>query len=116
MRTPIWIILSLLIVAIYTPYAHADTILDVSGTLTPTLGVAACSPSCTLGGDIVINNTTGAVISTDVTMSGESPVAGPFTQFVGISPVSGLTDLSIVSPGINSGLTLVFATPTAGSL
>jgi len=99
MRTPIWIILSLLIVAIYTPYAHADTILDVSGTLTPTLGVAACSPSCTLGGDIVINNTTGAVISTDVTMSGESPVTGPFTQFlgIGISPVNGLTELGITT-------------------
>jgi hypothetical protein len=40
--------------------ARADVItFDVSGTMTPTLN-AACSPTCTLGGDIVFDNSAGA--------------------------------------------------------
>jgi len=42
---------------------------------------ASCSASgCALGGTIVIDNTSGAIISEDVTFTGESPIVGPFTQ------------------------------------
>ena len=78
MRKSLWITLAVLLLAIGPPAARADTVtLDVSGSLSPN-GSASCSVSgCTLGGDIVINNTTGAIISEDVTVSGESPSVGP---------------------------------------
>ena len=116
MRSSLWITLAVLLVAIGAPNAHADTVtLDVSGSLIAQ-GVASCSASgCTLGGDIVINNTTGAVISEDVTVSGESPSVGPFTQNFGIGTSSGLTQLTIDDSVFNI-LNLVFSTPTEGSL
>jgi hypothetical protein len=97
--------------------ARADTVtLDVSGSLSAFNG-ASCSPSgCTLGGDIVINNTTGAFISTDVTMSGESPSVGPFSIFSGLAGLLGLTDLFLLTDDESTLAALVFATPTAGSL
>jgi hypothetical protein len=42
-------------------------------------GVACAASGCKFGGNIVINDTTGAIISADFTFSGESPVMGPFT-------------------------------------
>jgi hypothetical protein len=117
MRKSLWIMLAVLLVAIGAPNAHADTVtLDVSGSLAPNGGTASCSGSgCTLGGDIVINNTTGAVISEDVTMSGESPTVGPFTVDLGIKGPGGFTELQIGDSGGNL-LDLFFVTPTAGSL
>lgn len=82
MRKSLWIILAVLLVAIAPPAARADTVtLDLSGSLTPVTG--ACSPSCTLGGDIVIDNTAGTVTSVDFTVAGESPSVGPFNTFDG---------------------------------
>ena len=87
-----------------TPIARADIItLHVSGTLTPDTSTgAACSPTCTLGGDIVIDNSAGAdnggFVSADVTAKGFSPSVGPFTQLVDIDENTG--------PGGNTILTL----------
>ena len=116
MRKSLWITLAVLLLAIGPPAARADTVtLDVSGSLSPN-GSASCSVSgCTLGGDIVINNTTGAIISEDVTVSGESPSVGPFTRNFGIGTLGGLTHLTIGDSGDNI-LNLVFSTPTEGSL
>ena len=78
MRKSLWIMLAVMFVAVSAPVSHADTVtLDVSGGVSPVQG--SCSGSgCTLGGDIVINNTTGTVISIDVTVAGASPAVGPF--------------------------------------
>lgn len=52
--------------------AHADIItLDVSGSLSPQFGSNSCAATgCTLGGQIVIDNTAGTVLSADVTATG----------------------------------------------
>ncbi len=83
MRKSLWIMLAVLLVAIAAPYASADTVtLDISGSLVPNDPSVSCSASgCTLGGDIVINNTTGMVISVDFTVAGASPSVGPFNHF-----------------------------------
>jgi hypothetical protein len=116
MRKSLWIVLTLLLGA-GAGIAHADTVtLNVSGSLLPTGIGSSCSGSgCTFGGDIVINNTTGAIISEDVTISGESPSVGPFTHDFGLSPTGGLTQLGI---GDSTGdtLNLVFPTLIPGSV
>src|SRR5215472_15084863 len=97
------------------PARASVTTFDVSGTMTPTLN-AACSPTCTLGGDIVFDNSAGAPhmgISADITLTG-SP-SRTFTGFAGISAVSGLTQLTIDNAS-GDFVDLVFSTPTAGSL
>jgi hypothetical protein len=69
----------------HTGTARADIItLDVPANLSAFVSQATClgvslGVGCTLGGDIVINNTTGAFVSADVTMAGETPTVGPFT-------------------------------------
>ena len=94
--------------------------LDVSGTMSPSMGPTACSPTCTLGGNIVIDNSTGAAnsgfVSADVTASGFSPSAGPFTIFLGLVPESGSpnTELDLIDAADNE-LVLDFDAPTAGS-
>jgi hypothetical protein len=105
--------------------ARADVItLDVSGSMSPVASAGAtCAPSgCTLGGDIVINNSTNAIVSADVTVAGESPSVGPFINSGSPGPVFG-TDLTGVevdaapsSPLSVNALILIFSTPTAGSL
>ena len=90
---------------------------DVSGSMTPALN-AACSPTCTLGGNIVFDNSAGAPhmgISADITLTGFSPGTGPFTGFAGITAVAGLTHLTI-DDASGDFVELVFSTPTAGSL
>ena len=83
MRKSLWIMLAVLLVAIAPPAARADTVtLDLSGSLSPTV-IGTCSPSCTLGGDIVIDNTAGTVTSVNFTVAGESPFVGPFNMFDG---------------------------------
>ena len=90
---------------------------DVSGTMTPTLN-ATCSPTCTLGGDIVFDDSPGAPhkgISADITLTGFSPSTGPFIGFAGIGSVSGLTQLTL-DDASGDFVQLVFSTPTPGSL
>jgi hypothetical protein len=46
-------------------------------------GVASCSPTCTLGGTVEIDNGLGTIVAgphTSVTMSGETPAVGPFNS------------------------------------
>lgn len=125
MKLPAWAasgLFALALVAGGTMTARADVItLDVSGTMsTLGLGPETCiAAGCTLGGDLVINNSTGKIVSGDVTVAGESPLIAPFTDFTG----------NIVSQDLSSGLTviepensmadflnLIFSTPTKGSL
>jgi hypothetical protein len=97
--------------------ARADDVtLNVSGSLAVANPPGTCSVAgCTLGGDIVINNATGTVISQDVTMSGESPSVGPFTTFVNLQSIVGETRLALVDSSAN-WIEFFFATPTPGSL
>ena len=106
--------------ALSSPARAGIITLDVSGTMSPIagLGAGACSPTCTLGGDIVINNSPpapGTILSEHVTATGFSPTVGPFTVNGGISGISGGVDLSIFDAA-HDQLSLLFATPTAGSL
>ncbi|HTV54522.1 MAG TPA: hypothetical protein VMI06_06375 [Terriglobia bacterium] len=79
-----------------------DIKLDVTATLAPTTAVGttggACSLTCTLGGTLVINNTLGTIVSSDITMSGESPSVGSFTNpsGVGSAPVGFINDVALV--------------------
>jgi hypothetical protein len=116
MRKSLWLVLTLLLGA-GAGITHADTVtLNVSGSLLPTGIGASCSGSgCKLGGDIVINNTTGAIISEDVTVSGESPSVGPFTHNFGLSPTGFLTQLGI-GDSTGDSLLLVFPTLIPGSV
>jgi hypothetical protein len=104
--------------------ARADVItLDVSGTLTPSSTGAACSPTCTFGGDIVIDNSSGAAnsgfVSADATASGFSPSVGPFTNLFSINafsvPNTELRLRDAASPFVDT-LNLFIETPAAGSL
>jgi len=96
--------------------ARADTVtLDVSGILSPVVPITACSVSgCTMGGTLVIDNTTNNVLSGDVTISGESPTVGPFTSFEG-GQAFGLTSVGMQDLG-GDFLFLFFPTATPGSL
>ena len=116
MRKTLWIILTALL-GTGAAIARADEItLDVSGTLVPVNSPGTCSVAgCMLGGDIVIDNSTGAVLSQDITMSGESPSVGPFTIFGSVIESVGLTRIA-VDDSSGDFIDLFFATPTAGSL
>ena len=96
--------------------AFADGVtMDVSGTMEPVSGVSCGSSGCTLGGSFTFNSTTGTFISADVTFSGESPTAGPFTGLNYIENIAGYTLLSLLDSSGNIAA-LYFITPTAGSL
>jgi hypothetical protein len=107
--------------ALGSPASAGIITLDVSAAMSPIIpGIGFdCSPTCVLGGDIVIDNSAGAtnpIISEAVTAKGFSPAVGPFTVNGGISAGGvGLTELKI-NDAANNQLFLVFATPTAGSL
>jgi hypothetical protein len=112
------------IVAMGDATARADLVtLQVSGTLfsfppPPSGPPAECAATgCTLGGEIVINNATGAVVSADVTATGFSPSAGPFTAPQALNTAFSLTDLEIETASVfTSQAALIFSTPTEGSL
>ena len=113
------------IVAMGDATAHADTVtLQVSGTLSPFPPPPFQPPSescaatgCFLGGEIVINNATGVVLSADVTATGFSPSMGPFAAPQPLHTTSSLTDLEITTaPVFTSEVALIFSTPTEGSL
>ena len=113
MRKSFWITLAVMFVAVST--AHADTF-DVSGTLTAVSGTgAACPQPCVLGGTIEINTVTGVVGSVDVTFTGESPSLGPFTVFHSLG-TSGTETQVLLFDTADNILTLIFTTPTLGSL
>lgn len=117
MRKSLWIILTVLLGA-GASISRADTIitLAVSGSLTAVNSPGTCLISgCTLGGNIVIDTTTGAFISAVITMSGGSPSVGPFSTFVSVIPSVGLTRLALTDSSGNF-IDLFFATPTIGSL
>jgi hypothetical protein len=126
MTLPLIVLVSLAaaVLGLATITAHADVItLDVSASMLPVSPGAACAPTgCTLGGDIVINNSSpapGIVISADVTAAGFSPNVGPFTVYTAIAALSdGLTSVEIENPTVDvlGLLILEFPTPTAGSL
>src|SRR5882724_4611846 len=89
--------------------------LDLSATTRPDSPNAACSPTCTLGGDIVINNSTGAIVSADVTATGFSPTVGPFT----INPVifvAGFVANLTINDAAGDSLAITFPAATSGSL
>jgi hypothetical protein len=66
-------------------------------------GGAACSPTCTLGGSFVLNNSTGAIRLPNITMAGESPNVGPFITFPqGFAPGNGSTSLQGTSNNAGS--------------
>lgn len=92
--------------------------LDVSGTMIPLGSMAHCTPTCTLGGDIMINNSPpapGMILSAAVTATGFLPSVGPFTEHFGIFADGSLTLLHI-QDAIFDNLDLVFSTTTPGSL
>jgi hypothetical protein len=85
--------------------ANADIItFDVAATMTARNGVAACSPTCTLGGSFVLNNSTGIISSPNITMAGESPSVGPFITFLNSgAPGDGSTTFRFIdTPTLNS--------------
>lgn len=116
MRKSLWIILTLLLGA-GAGIARANTVtLDATGTLTAINSPGSCSATgCSLGGDIVIDNATGAVLSSDITMSGETPSVGPFSTFVSVILSVGETRLAL-DDSSGDFIDLYFVTPTPGSL
>jgi hypothetical protein len=98
----------LLFAALGAPYARADTItLDVSASLNP-VSPATCSV-CTLGGTLVINNTTGAFVSADLHMLAANPGVSIDTT----APIFPTTE-STTTSSISSTLTFVFtSSPSA---
>jgi hypothetical protein len=81
--------------------------LDVAATMTANFGGATCSPVCTLGGSFVLDNSTGAISSPNITMDGESLSTGPFTTFLtSIAEPNGTTDIRFSGPPIPSLLVL----------
>jgi hypothetical protein len=104
------------LLAAWEPGARAAVItLNVIGTEKPFVGVA-CTPACTLGGTLVIDNTAGTILSVDITATGFSPNVGPFNQSHTLGIFSGfLTTLSVSDSGSHI-LPFAFATPTPGSL
>ena len=87
--------------AINVGAANADIItLDVAATMTPAVPNpfgATCVPVCTLGGSFVLDNSTGAITSPNITMPGAvSTILGsvdPFTTFVNGGTQNNVTSL-----------------------
>lgn len=99
----------------------SNVTLDFSGTLMSqpaTVGSPAttCSSSgCTMVGSLVFDGTTGAVVSEDFTVSGETPVVGPFTVAYYAIYQNGYTFLQ-VDDNSSDRLVLYVPTPHVGSL
>jgi hypothetical protein len=90
--------LAALVAGLASSPARAEIILDVSATMIPlviSVPILACSPTCTLGGDIVINNSAGATNSV-------------ISEAIGISEVLSLTNLTI-NDAANNQLFLLFS-------
>jgi len=96
--------------------------LAVSATPVASSGTpAACAPAgCTLGGDIVIDNSPGAAnggfVSADVTATGFLPSVGPFTTFSELRTTNGHPNTFLqLLDSAGGDFSVTFATPTAGS-
>jgi hypothetical protein len=115
MRKSLWIILAVLLGA-GAGVARADDItFNVSGSLiVGSSSGASCPSPCTLGGTLTINKLTGAVISADITMSGESPTVSPFTTYTNQGPFDGYTVL-FLSDSDSYVAELYILTSTPGS-
>jgi hypothetical protein len=98
----------------------AVILLDVSGTISGDENLCQDPMECSLGGDIVIGNSTNVVLGANVTLSdpGEGNLFTPFDESLGISAESGgLTRIALIEPPPDGAiLSLIFATPTAGSV
>lgn len=103
------------------PWVMADVItLNVTGTLAPDKGIASCAPTCTLGGNIVIDNTLGTVVSANVSVTGETPTEGPFTTwfpFLGSGGgIPGANTTLEIDDAASDALRFYISTPTSASL
>ena len=102
---------------VYGAPARAGLItLDLTAAVTPEGGITVCSVTCSLGGDIMFDNTTGVISSVDVTTAGFPPSVGPFTVGPGIDVFSQDFTRLTVDDAAGDSLILVFETPTPGSL
>jgi hypothetical protein len=109
MRKSLWIILTILVVAVGAPIAHADTVFDVSGTARATNG-QVCGADCAFSGTLTVNTTTGAVTGIDITFPG---ISG-FTTVTESGLIGGtLWGVDGVNSGSTSQLNLAF-TPNPG--
>jgi hypothetical protein len=111
---------AVIMMAIMAPVrATADILtLDASGIFTPgNAPTSTCGLSgCTIGGDIVIDNSHDVVTSADVTTSGFAPVMGPFTIFDAVAFGFGTQTVIELSDVAGDTLDFVFDAPTQGSL
>lgn len=103
-----------------TGFARASEVtLDVyallaGGELFP--GPGFCGQSCTLFGSFTFDNSTGDVVSADITASGFPENLGPFTT-VSSQGISGLSSANTYAEflGLDDSLYLHVVTPTSGS-
>jgi hypothetical protein len=115
-------VFALMLILLMAPAPAAASIveLDVSGTFTPAtpplFGGTCSSSGCTIGGDIVINNTLDVVTSADVTASGFGPAMGPFTIFAAVADGFGTQTVIQLSDAADQTLDFVFNAPVQGSL
>jgi hypothetical protein len=125
MRKSLWIILTVLVLAIGAPYAQADTTstFDVSGTAlndsTGILGSCASGATCAFSGTLTIDVTNGNLTAVDITFPGLASFTS--TQFAEPSGTSdwfiGVLNSSSGPPCLCDALTLFFTTTmTPGSL
>lgn len=119
-RIALYMLSALLVLAV-APMAMADVItLNVTGTLAPDKGIASCSPTCTLGGNIVIDNSLGTVLSANVSVTGETPAEGPFTTWFPIlgsgGGVFGANTTLEIDDAASDALRFYISTPTSASL
>jgi hypothetical protein len=79
---------------------------------------ASCFPNpnvCTLGGSFVLDNSTGAISSPNITVAGASPSVGPFMTFTG-APSLNTRSLNFTGPGGPISPDSLTLTIEAGSL
>jgi hypothetical protein len=101
--------------------ANADIItFNVSGIVTPSKGVAACSPTCTVGGSFTLDNSTGAVSLASFTVAVESPAVTTFNFFAGTGSGAGVvganSSMTFFDAGFVDTLKFYFPTPNDASL
>jgi hypothetical protein len=91
--------------------ARANVItLDLTGQLMPSNEpgeTGGTCVKCTLGGTVTIDNTLGKLLSADVTMSGESPSEGPFTDASRLGSFGGEVSMLISSASQTSDTQLI---------
>lgn len=97
MRKSLWIILTVLVVAIAAPIAHADTVFTVTGSF---------DDGAILSGTATINTMTGLVTAFDLSTTGAF-VSGPYTT---VDPGQGLFNgqYSVSSTLSNSSIDFLF--------